>query len=432
MSNATWFLIIGAVLLFMALTAARIKRLPLSTAIVYLCVGAVLGPSFANQFHFNPLEHSALLEVITEVAVIISLFAAGLKLAAPVGARIWWVPFRLATVSMVTTVGLTALVGVTLLDLPLGAAVLLGAILAPTDPVLATDVQVRGPHDDDRLRFALTGEAGLNDGTAFPMVMLGLGMLGLHDVGENFGRWWLIDLLWACFCGLGVGGALGAGTAWLTRRLAARGIYSEFTEDFLGLGLIALSYGLSLLLLGYGFLAVFAAGFMLHRSEMRFGMFSEDREELVRENRHDASSRGDESHMAKVTLGFVEQLERLGEAALLILLGGMLFADSWHGAYVAAAVILIFLIRPLGVFVGLIGSEGSFATKATIGWFGVRGIGSLYYLMYAIQHGLETSHAVTLVSVVLIAVTLSIVLHGITVTPLMRLYAKRNEDSRHR
>ena len=425
MSNATWFLIIGAVLLFMALTAARIKRLPLSTAIVYLCVGAVLGPSFASQFHFNPLEHSALLEVITELAVIISLFAAGLKLAAPVGARIWWMPFRLATVSMVTTVGLTALVGVTLLDLPLGAAVLLGAILAPTDPVLATDVQVRGPGDDDRLRFALTGEAGLNDGTAFPMVMLGLGLLGLHDVGEHFTRWWLIDVLWACFCGLGVGGALGAGTAWVTRRLAARGIYSEFTEDFLGLGLIALSYGLSLILLGYGFLAVFAAGFMLHRAEMRYGMFSENPGELVRESRLNGSGSGDGSHMSKVTLGFIEQLERLGEVALLILLGGMLFADSWQAAYIAAAVVLIFVIRPVSVFLGLIGSEGRFATKATVGWFGVRGIGSLYYLMYAIQHGLETSLAVKLVSVVLIAVTLSIVLHGITVTPLMKLYSKR-------
>lgn len=427
MSNATWFLVIGAVLLFMALTAARIKRLPLSTAIVYLCVGAALGPSFANQFHVNPLENSALLEIITEVAVVVSLFAAGLKLAAPVGARIWWVPFRLATVSMVTTVGLMALVGVTLLNLPLGAAILLGAILAPTDPVLATDVQLRGAGDDDRLRFALTGEAGLNDGTAFPMAMLGLGLLGLHDVGEHFSRWWLVDVFWATFCGLGVGGALGAGTAWVTRHLAARGIYSEFTEDFLGLGLIALSYGLSLLLLGYGFLAVFAAGFMLHRAEMRFGMFSEDPKELARESTYDTNSSGRGSYMSTLTLGFVEKLERLGEVALLILLGGMLFANSWQVGYIAAAVILLFLIRPLSVFLGLsIGREPRISTKATIAWFGVRGIGSLYYLMYAIQHGLQPSLAVTLVSVVLIAVTLSIVLHGITVTPFMNLYSKRN------
>ena len=425
MANVVWFLIIGAVLLFMALTAARIKRLPLSTAMVYLCVGVALGPSFANQFHFNPLEHSALLEIITELAVIISLFAAGLKLAAPFGARIWWIPFRLATASMVITVSLTALVGVTLLDLPLGAAVLLGAILSPTDPVLATDVQTRGAGDDDRLRFSLTGEAGLNDGTAFPMVMLGLGMLGLHDVGDHFSRWWLVDVLWASFCGLGVGSALGVGTAWVTRRLAARGMHSEFTEDFLGLGLISLSYGLSLFLLGYGFLAVFAAGFVFHRAEMRFGILPEHGKEPVGEPGFDASSSAEGGYMANVTLGFVEQLERLGEVVLLILLGGMLFVDSWQGAYVGVAVFLIFVIRPLCVFAGLVGSEGTFATKATIGWFGVRGIGSLYYLMYAIQHGLEPPIAVTLVSVVLITVTLSIVLHGITVTPLMRLYSRR-------
>ncbi|MEX0709538.1 MAG: cation:proton antiporter [Woeseia sp.] len=427
MSNATWFLIIGAILLFMALTAARIKSLPLSTAIVYLGVGVVLGPSFANLFHFNPVEHSALLEIITEVAVIVSLFAAGLKLAAPMGARIWWVPFRLATVSMVTTVGLTALVGVALLDLPLGAAVLLGAILAPTDPVLATDVQIRDSGDDDRLRFALTGEAGLNDGTAFPMVMLGLGLLGLHDVGDHFSRWWLVDVLWASASGVGVGAALGAGTAWVTRRLVARGIYSEFTEDFLGLGLIALSYGLSILLLGYGFLAVFAAGFVFHRTEMRFGVIAEKPKEPVDENHPASGSSESGTHMGNVTLGFVEQLERLGEVVLLILLGGMLFADSWQVGYVAVAVILIFVIRPISVLLGLIGSEGTFATKATIGWFGVRGIGSLYYLMYAIQHGLETSLAVTLVSVVLIAVTMSILLHGITVTPVMRLYSRRQQ-----
>lgn len=426
MSNATWFLIIGAVLLFMALTAARIKRLPLSTAIVYLCVGVVLGPSFADQFHFNPLEQSALLEIITEVAVIISLFAAGLKLAAPMGSRIWWIPFRLATFSMVATVGLTALVGVTLLDLPLGAAVLLGAILAPTDPVLATDVQIRGTGDDDRLRFALTGEAGLNDGTAFPMVMLGLGLLGLHEVGDGFSRWWLVDVFWACSSGLGIGGALGAGTAWVTRRLAARGIYSEFTEDFLGLGLIALSYGLTLLLHGYGFLAVFAAAFVFHRAEMRFGTFAEGPVGgMPADRKHKGEGNGSGGHMANVTLGFVETLERIGEVILLILLGGMLFADSWQVSYVLAAFALIFVIRPLSVFLGLAGSEGSFVTKATIGWFGVRGIGSLYYLMYAIQHGLETSIAVTLVSVVLIAVTVSILLHGITVTPLMRLYSRR-------
>ncbi len=423
-TNATWFLIIGAVLLFMALTAARIKSLPLSTAIVYLSTGMLLGPTFFDQFHFNPLEHSATLEVFTEVAVLISLFGAGLKLAAPVGHRIWWAPFRLATVSMLVTVGLTALVGVLLLDLPIGAAVLLGAILAPTDPVLATDVQIKGPGDDNRLRFTLTGEAGLNDGTAFPMVMLGLGLLGLHDLGDNFSRWILIDVLWACASGVAIGGALGAGTARVIDRLAAHGIHSEFTEDFLGLGLIATSYGLSLLLLGYGFLAVFSAGFMLHRTEVLLQRSSKGAIAAVRSD-SESDLKPDTPHMSRVSLLFIEQLERLAVVALLLLLGSMLFADSWQPAYIATAVLLVLVVRPVSVFFGLIGNPAHIATKAMIGWFGVRGIGSFYYLMYAIQHGLEPSLAVTLVSVVLIVVTLSIFLHGITVTPLMRLYSKR-------
>ncbi len=417
-------MVIGAVLLFMALTAARIKSLPLSTAIVYLSTGMLLGPTFADQFHFNPLEHSAVLEVVTEVAVLISLFGAGLKLAAPVGHRIWWTPFRLATVSMLATVGLTALVAVLVLDLPIGAAVLLGAILAPTDPVLATDVQIKGPGDDDRLRFALTGEAGLNDGTAFPMVMLGLGLLGLHDLGDHFARWWLIDVLWACASGVAIGGALGAATAWVNDRLGALGHHSKFTEDFLGLGLIALSYGLSLLLLGYGFLAVFSAGFMLHRTEVHLRTLSKGSNASVRPDPQN-DRKPDAPHMSKVSLLFIEQLERLAEVALLLLVGGMLFADSWQPAYIATAILLVFVVRPVSVFFGLIGDPARFATKATIGWFGVRGIGSFYYLMYAIQHGLEPSLAATLVSVVLVVVTLSIFLHGITATPLMRLYSKR-------
>jgi NhaP-type Na+/H+ or K+/H+ antiporter len=235
----------------------------------------------------------------------------------------------------------------------------------------------------------------------------------------------LVDVFWACFSGLGVGGALGVGTAWVTRRLATRGIYSEFTEDFLGLGLISLSYGLALLLHGYGFLAVFAAAFMFHRAEMRFRPFAE---KSTDDTPADSASNGEDGgHMATVTLGFVETLERLGEVILLILLGGMLFTDSWQVGYVAAALLLIFVIRPVSVFLGMAGSEGAFVTKSMIGWFGVRGIGSLYYLMYAIQHGLDSRLAASLTSVVLITITLSILLHGITVTPLMSLYSRRNK-----
>ncbi len=133
----------------------------------------------------NPLAHAALLERVVEVAVLISLFSVGLKLGLPLSNRHWLLPLRLAFVSMTRTVALIAAVGVLGLGLPVGSAILLGAILAPTDPVPASAVQVESSGDRDRLRFSLTGEGGLNDGTAFPFVMLGLGLLGLHDLGTG-------------------------------------------------------------------------------------------------------------------------------------------------------------------------------------------------------------------------------------------------------
>lgn len=428
MTSVSWFLAAGLVLLFMAIVAGALKRLSLSTSIVYLGVGIVLGPTVLGEFHFNPLDHSAGFELVTEIAVLISVFAAGLKLSAPVGHRVWFAPFRLATISMALTVGLVALASVVLLDLPIGAGVLLGAILAPTDPVLAHDVQVTGPGDRDQLRFALTAEAGLNDGAAFPMVMLGLGLLGLHDVGENFRHWLTIDLAWACVSGLAVGAVLGASTAWLVHRLAGYRIQSEFTEDFLGLGLIALSNAAALLVAGYGFLAVFAAGYMLRRVELRLGPLIEP-PSSPHSNIQARSVQHADTYMSQVSLMFVEQLGRLAEVALLVLVGGMLFASSWQWDYVLMALVIFFVIRPLSVLVGLAGSRfGSLPTAATA-WFGVRGIGTLYYLMYSVEHGLEESTAAALLSASLVVITLSVALHGVSVAPLMQLYNRYSQHS---
>jgi NhaP-type Na+/H+ or K+/H+ antiporter len=169
---------------------------------------------------------------------------------------------------MTLTVGMITLVGAFLLHLPWGAAILLGAILAPTDPVLASDVQVATPGDRDRLRFSLTGEAGLNDGTAFPFVMLGLGLLGLHPLGACGWRWLAVDVGWAVLGGLAVGGVLGTLVGRLVLYLRRAHQEAVGRDDFLVLGLITLSYGSALLLHTYGFLAVFAAALALRRIEM--------------------------------------------------------------------------------------------------------------------------------------------------------------------
>src|SRR5687768_12807048 len=170
---AVWFVIAGALLVGIALTGSVLKRLPLTAAMFYLAAGVALGPWGAGLLHIDALRDAELLERFTEVTVIISLFTAGLKLRLPGSDRRWRPAILLASFAMLLTVAAIAAFAVLVLGLPLSAAVLLGAILAPTDPVLASDVQVEHAGDAEPLRFSLTGEAGLNDGTAFPFVMLG-------------------------------------------------------------------------------------------------------------------------------------------------------------------------------------------------------------------------------------------------------------------
>jgi len=194
-------LIAGALMILMAPTSSALRRLPLSTGMLYLLVGLAIGPGAIGLFDLDPVRDAKLLEHLSEAVVLVSLFTVGLKLALPLSDPRWRLPLRLALGPMVVTVALIAPLGWAI-GLPIGAAVLLGAVLAPTDPVLASDVQVSDPEDRDRLRISLTGEGGLNDGTAFPFVMLGLGLLGLHELGEFGGRWVAVDVVWAAVAGL--------------------------------------------------------------------------------------------------------------------------------------------------------------------------------------------------------------------------------------
>ena len=194
MELATWSAAVGLLLIVMALGDSLLARLPLSTSMLYLLAGVALSPLWLGWTALSPIEQAKGLERLAEVVVLLSLFGAGLKMSAGLDDGRWWLPLRLATLSMLVTVVLVAAFGVFVLGLSLGAAVLLGGILAPTDPVLASDVQVADSADRDRLRFALTGEAGLNDGTAYPVVLLGLGLLGLHDLGSSAWRWLAVDV----------------------------------------------------------------------------------------------------------------------------------------------------------------------------------------------------------------------------------------------
>jgi NhaP-type Na+/H+ or K+/H+ antiporter len=422
-------MLIGGLLLAMGLTTSILKRSPVTSAIIYLAVGILVGPTVLDLFHFNPLKESALLEVLTEGAVLISLFSAGVKMPVPFSFSRWRAPILLATVSMIVSVALVAAFAYYVLGLPLGAGVLLGAILAPTDPVLATDVQTRHPGDHDRLRFTLTCEAGMNDGSAFPFVMLGMGLLGLHELGDMGLTWIMVDVLWATLAGIAVGVVAGVALARLGWKLRREPFKHELMDDFLGLGLIGVVYGLTLLLHGWGFLAVFFAAVALRQTEMKLAKAARDAIEgrLPGESAH-ADVEADEltPTVSEGSLVFKEHLERLSEVVLILLIGGTLFVDSWSWRAVGLALFLFMVARPLSVLFSLAATRTPWRIRGLTGWFGVRGIGSLYYLMFAIQHGLPESLALELIQLTLIVVTLSILLHGTSVKPLMDRFWGRN------
>ena len=427
MKLESWYLIFGALLVVIALTASAIKRWPLTTTMLYLLTGVALGPLGFGVASIHPLNQAGLLERAAELVVIVSLFTAGLKLRAPLQDGKWKVPVRLAFVSMALTVGLITVVGVYGLGLPLGAAVLLGAVLAPTDPVLASDVQLESAADQSRLRFNLTGEAGLNDGTAFPFVMLGVGWLGLQELGDWGWRWFAVDVLWAIGGGVTIGTlfgiAVGRSVLYLRRKHKA----GLGREEFLTLGLIGLSYGAALLAHTYGFLAVFAAGLALRRIEQRHT----DQSPILNAS---ATPKSDpETHpqtapayLTESVLNFNEQLERILEVGLVLVIGIMLAPEFLNLADLWFVPVLLLLIRPLAVGLGLAGLGISRPQISLLSWFGIRGIGSIYYLMYGIGLGVAPDISRQLISVTLWVIAVSIVIHGISVTPLMNWYqAKR-------
>lgn len=421
MSLPLWALCIGGLMVTMVLAGTLLGRLPLSSAMVYLALGWILGPDVMNVLRPDPFAHTAMLRGLAEVAVLISLFAVGMQLGVPLADWRWRLPVRLAVLSMAAMVGMLAFVGVWLLALPLGAAILLGGILAPTDPVLASGVRSESGSRPDRLGFSLAGEGGLNDGTAYPLVMLGLGLLGVEGMGPGLGRWWGVHLLWATLGGLAIGAALGAATGWLVVYLRSRHDEAVGLDEFLGLGLVGLAYGLPEVSHASGFLAVFAAGLALQRVRerplQRAGV-------SVRAAK--ARSAGAHAHhaadMQDTVQTFNEQLERLGELALVLMVGAMLSYARPVPAVWWFVPLLLLVLRPLSVLVATPGERLKASQQAMIAWFGIRGIGSVFYLLFALGHELAPGVAETLVSLTLWTVATSIILHGITAQPLMIRY----------
>lgn len=400
------FAVAGAGALVAAWVPGLIQRLPLSLPAVFLLGGAglyLLPLPFPDP---DPVAHRILVEHLTEVCVVVSLMGAGLALNRPFGSRNWAVTWRLLGVAMPLTIAGVAVAAYALLGWPVAAALLLGAVLAPTDPVLASDVQVAepadpdddDPHDDDEVRFGLTSEAGLNDGLAFPVVYAAIAVAGAGGGIGWIAEWFGVDLLARCAIGVASGLAVG----WLLGRMFFRGDHpqarlAERNEGFVALAATLLAYGVTEVMQGYGFIAVFTTACTIRAGERSHGYHG-------------------------VLHGFIDQVERLFTAWLLLLLGGFVAIGglaelTWQGA--AVGLLLLLVIRPVSAWAAQLGGAAGPRERGVIAFFGIRGIGSLFYLAYALGHAGFGVPPQELWAVVTFTIVVSVCLHGLAATPIM-------------
>ncbi len=394
--------VIGLLLLIVTLGSGWIVRLPLSFSLIYLIVGIFLGPYGVNLIQLRP--NAEFLERLTEFVVIVSLFSCGLKMNRYLNLWKWRSTIRLIGFLMPISIFAIAAIGHFILKMEWGPAVLLGAILAPTDPVLASEVQLSDVEDKDELRFGLTSEGGLNDALAFPFVYFGIHWLQKgNDWQSWFKSWVAVDLIWAIAVGIVMGIIVPKAVVLIDKRLQKWRKADELMEDFVAISIILLTYSLTEIVNGYGFLAVFVAGIVAQRSY------------------HDPEKRHSQ-------LEFTERIEKLMEVGTILLLGSLLRLPQIQQFGVVAlwvAGLLIFVIRPVGAWISTIGAGYTSTTRYLFGWFGIRGVGSLYYLCYAFGEGLKDELGEQIAWITYITIAISVILHGISATPLMNWYEKQ-------
>jgi sodium/hydrogen antiporter len=424
MSPDLVYLIGGAALLLGVVLPNALSKVALSAPIVLVVVGAGIG-LLPGSSTISPVDHRALTEHLTEFCVLVALMGVGLALDRPLQLRSWatwraWAStWRLLLVGMPLAIGATALLGWWVMGLAAPAAVLVAAVLAPTDPVLAADVQVEGPSADmedesqadeidekDEVRFALTSEAGLNDGLAFPFVYAAIFLATLG----GFSSWGLRWVGWELVGKTVIGVVVGAATGWLLARIAFRAPrkslrLAETGEPLLAIAATVLAYGLAEVAGGWGFLAVFACALAMRSAE-----------------------RSSEYHVLMHQV--VERLERLLTLVVLLLLGvaltdGLLANLTWQGAVLG--VLVVFVVRPVSALLALgRGARRDYVNDRRLGprerlvtaFFGVRGVGSIYYLAYATGQAHFPDQRL-LWSTVAFTIVLSVLVHGVAATPVM-------------
>ncbi len=393
---------LGAMILLIAWIPILLRKLPLSLPIVCVGIGFALFsfPPF-SAWAPHPDKTPTLVERATEFIVIVSLMGGGLKIQRPVAWKSWNVTWRLLGIAMPLTILMVILLGNQLLGLGLATALLLAGSLAPTDPVLAGDVQIEHDENEEEAeaKFALTSEAGLNDALAFPFIHLAIAIAAAGSVtGQVLGDWMLSDVLWKLGAGLMIGTALGWLVGYIIYHLPAGSSLSRTADGFIALGATLVVYTATEFVHGYGFLAVFVAGLMIRRAA----------------EGHDFNKRLHD---------FADEAERLLMMLLLLLFGGMLAAGLLEGIgweEVTFAAIMLLLVRPLAGWISLIGVKRPKIELAIVAFFGIRGLGSVYYLSYGFNHGAFQSEY-NLWGTLGLIIAASILMHGVLVTPALKM-----------
>ncbi len=384
-----------------------------SPPLVFITLGLIAGwltPSSSNWLNWWPSSGGTdtdsarlLVEHVTELVVVVALFGVGLAIDRPFGWRTWRSTWRLLLIVMPVSIALVAGLGWAIVGLVPAAALLVGAALAPTDPVLASEVQVGAPADEptrddaeDDIRFALTSEAGLNDGLAFPFVYAAV-LLATGAGIERLGGWVAWELVGKVALGVAAGVIVGVVLSRLAFDGARLGVrFAQSADALVSLAGIGVAYGAAELVGGYGFLAVFVAALVLRSRE-----------------------RAHRYH--RVLHGFVQEIEQLLTLGVLVVLGyacarGLL--DALTAGGLVLAVVLVFIVRPVVGWVALAGIPLARPRRAAIAFFGVRGVGSVYYVAFAAGQATFPDLAVVWATVA-VTVLLSVFVHGTLAGPVM-------------
>jgi NhaP-type Na+/H+ or K+/H+ antiporter len=377
-----------------------LTRRPAQAALAALAVGALLGPLGLRLLRPQLMEDGALIETTSEVALLICLFCLGLRLRMPLQWRTWRVPLRLSTLTTLATVALAAAAAHLMFDMSLAESLLLGAIVAPTDSVLASDAGTHLETDQESTSFILAAESGFNNGLVTATLVLVLGMMGVGDYESQLMGSISLLALWGTVGGLLIGAAAGTVMArWI--KLLDPERQADFLEEAMVFATGALAYGAALAAHADGFLAVLAAGIALsHGGRIRRPL----------RNR---------PLMPRV-LKIAARIERYGWLVVVVLMGTLVGSVEYKWWMLAFAAVLILVIRPLGVRLGLGGIALPEAQWRSVAWFTARGVASLYCLAFSINHGLSAPYARQLAGATLVVVVTSLIASSISGLPLSR------------